>query len=139
MTLRKHGWPEALHEYLAAAREREFAYGTFDCALFAADAVKAMTDIDYAAQLRGYGSRDEAYAIIGRFGSIEAMITQLLDTQPKHPAFAHSGDVVLAPIPTAAAESGETIGICEGVHSIFPAARGWLKHPTLRARLAWSI
>lgn len=137
--MRVHNWPHALHEYLEAVRSREFAYGAFDCCLFAADWVQIATGIDHAAELRGYASKAQAYEIIERYGSIEAMVTQLLEREPIHPAHAQRGDIVLASVPVAQGEAGETIGICEGVHSHFPCARGCVQFRTLRARIAWRI
>lgn len=57
--------------YMRAAATRRWAWGDFDCFLFAAGAVEAMTGIDHMAELRGY--RDETSAAIllqERFGTL---------------------------------------------------------------------
>ncbi|GAB5378959.1 MAG: hypothetical protein Alis3KO_01060 [Aliiglaciecola sp.] len=42
----------ALNQYIRENQHREFAWGTFDCCMFACDAVLALTDIDPAPQYR---------------------------------------------------------------------------------------
>jgi hypothetical protein len=131
---------ELLADYLASMRDREFAYGSFDCALFGADWVKQCTGVDYAQKLRGYSSPLEAYRIVRSYGSIEAMITTLLGREPIAPAQAMRGDIVLASLDSDEGEARDTIGICEVVHCFFPAhPRGLIARPRSVARLAWSI
>lgn len=132
-------WPQRLDEAIAAASTRSFRYGGQDCALFAADCVLAMTGVDYASELRGYESKLAAYRIVERYGSLEAMITALLQRDPKHPAQARRGDVVMADIELAPGESGESIGVCDGLRCWFPQAVGLRSLPRSRARIAWSI
>jgi hypothetical protein len=67
MTLqRKPHWAtRELHNFLLARAHAPFVWGTNDCALFAADAIKAITDIDIAADFRGkYATEAEAFALI---------------------------------------------------------------------------
>lgn len=131
---------ELLAEYLEAQRDRDFAFGSFDCALFGADWVKQCTGIDYAEKLRGYSSPLEAYRIVSSFGSIEAMITSLLEREPIAPAFAMRGDIVLASLDTDEGESRDTIGICEAANCFFPRhPRGLVALPRSVVRLAWSV
>lgn len=140
--MRFEDWPQRLDAALAASRSRRFAYGTFDCMLFAADCVQAITGVDHAADFRGYDSKVAAYRIIARYGSLEAMITSLLGRDPIHPAQARRGDVVLANIELAPGESGECVGICDKVNCWFPrdpAAIGIRSFPRYAARLAWRI
>lgn len=137
--MRYEDWPQRLEEAIAAARTRAFAYGTFDCALFAADCVQAMTGTDYAGELRGYKSKLDAYRIVAAYGSLEGMITGLLGREPKHPSQAMRGDVVLAEIELARGESGDCIGICVGQKCVFPQTVGVRLQPRAVARLAWSI
>jgi hypothetical protein len=131
---------ELLADYLEEMREREFAFGTFDCALFAADWVKRCTGVDYAEQLRGYSSPLEAYRIVSSFGSLEAMVSKLLEREPIAPAFAMRGDIVIASLDTDEGESRDAIGICEAAKCFFPRhPRGLVALPRSVARLAWSI
>ena len=46
-------WQARLHVYLASVARAPLAYGQHDCALFAADAICAMTGLDLAARYRG--------------------------------------------------------------------------------------
>jgi hypothetical protein len=123
-------------EAIEAARTRSFAYGDFDCCLFAADVVFAMTGIDYATPFRGYHSRPSAYRLIAEYGSLTVLLTSVLG-EPMEPSFAGRGDVVLADIATV--EGGESAGICLGVFCAFPKDIGLALHPRTVAKLAWKI
>ena len=43
-------WATRLDKYFEDCATRSFEYGVFDCALFMADGVKAMTGVDVAAE-----------------------------------------------------------------------------------------
>jgi hypothetical protein len=58
--LRKDDWPIRLHRYFESVQDAKFTYGDFDCGLFAAGGIEAMTGADLAAELRGYSSAREA-------------------------------------------------------------------------------
>lgn len=138
--MRFEDWPQRLDAAITAARAQTFAYGSFDCWLFPADCVLAMTGIDYAADLRGYTSKIDAYRIVAGYGSMEAMITSLLGREPIHPAFARRGDVMLADVELAPGESGESGGICDGTKLWTPKIPSGLRaFPRSVARLAWRI
>lgn len=131
---RKTGWSELLYDAIAVAGQREFSWGTHDCCLFAADVLLATTGTDFAAPVRGYTTREEAEAIIARYGGMEAMITSLVGSDPVHVSRARRGDLVLANL-----ENGPTAGICIGRLSTFTLARGLTTRPTSTAMLAWRI
>jgi len=143
--MRKHGWPELLADYIQASLTKQFAYGSFDCALFCADWIQIATGDDPAADLRGYDSMLEAYRIVGRFGSMESMATQLLRSEPCHVAFAQRGDIVLMRSASLVTDAGqvdgaaEVLGICLGRSSAFPNKKGLWMLPTLEAAAAWKI
>lgn len=137
--MRFDDWPQRLDAEISASRTRAFAYGGFDCCLFAADCVKAITGIDYAADLRGYESKIAAYRIVSGYGSLEAMITALLGSEPVHPSQARRGDVVLAEIELAPGESGDCVGICAASKFLFPKDVGLRCLPIGVVRLAWRI
>lgn len=136
---RVHNWNLRLVEALEAAEQKTFAYGTFDCALFAADCVLAITGNDYAVELRGYTSKLDAYRIVANYGSLQAMITALLGSEPIHPAFAGRGDVILGAPPLGENEAGECIGICTGTHIAYPKAVGLQLLLRATALHAWRI
>lgn len=67
MPLNKHEhWQtRSFHAFLLERCEQPFAWGTNDCALFAADAILANTGIDIAAEFRGkYATEEGAFAAI---------------------------------------------------------------------------
>jgi hypothetical protein len=140
--MRRPDWPQRLDTVIAEKMAARFEYGVFDCMLLLADCVLAMTDVDYAKELRGYDSKVAAYRIVAHYGSLEAMITALLGRGPIHPSQAMRGDVVLAGIELAPGESGECGGVCCGTHCAFPKDPkdvGLRFLPRSVARLAWRI
>jgi len=142
--MKKHGWPELLHDYVEASMAREFVYGNFDCCLWAAGWVEIATGIDHASGLRGYDSKTAAYRVIARYGSIEKMVTHLLGRDPIHAAFAQRGDIVLIRERCALGgeiemEAPEGLGICLGLHSAFPRPTGLMMIRTLEAVGAWKV
>lgn len=133
--MRLPDWPQRLDECIEEARSREFSYGTFDCALFAAECVAAMTGNNYAIELRGYDNKVAAYRIVAAYGSLETMTTALLKREPIHPAMARRGDVVIGED-----DAGQDcIGVCLGTTCAFPAPQGLRIVQRSRARLAWRI
>jgi hypothetical protein len=68
MLIRRPTWPSLLQSYLDQCRQRPFAYGTWDCALFVADAIQSMTGTDLASFFRSrYTCRREAVAAIAKY------------------------------------------------------------------------
>jgi hypothetical protein len=60
------GWEHKLAECIKDAYDKTFEWGTFDCCMFSADTVFALTGVDLAADYRGsYSTEDGAYAIAG--------------------------------------------------------------------------
>lgn len=53
MIKRHADWRVSLIQYVSEAAQKPFRAGTHDCAIFAADAVRAMTGVDLAADWRG--------------------------------------------------------------------------------------
>lgn len=111
-----------------------FAWGRHDCCLFAADAVRAVTGHDPAADLRGtYATAAEAAAALARAGGLVGL------------AIARAGRVV----PTAAAQPGDVgllepgggerpaLAVCAGPHWLAPGRIGLVGHPAALVRRAW--
>ncbi len=124
-------WEFRLAEYLRWARRQPFSYGTFDCALFAAGAVKATTGYDGAAEFRGHyrtmAGSVRALRNIGA-GDLEATFDSHL---PERPAVqARSGDIV---------SDGENIGVCNGIRSFFVTDNGIDARLTRDMKKAWSV
>lgn len=107
---RRPDWRPRLVAYLEEVRQRPFAYGSHDCALFVAGAVEAMTGFDAAAGFRNqYGSLKAGLRLIAT-GDHVSLVGRLLEEIP--PAFAQVGDVAvigLVGIPALGLFEGETI------------------------------
>jgi len=112
-------WQSRLDALLSERLHTPFAWGSHDCALFAADAIVAVTEVDPAAALRGtYSTEAEARAILDAAGGLEAIATEALG--PSVPAaLARPGDIGL--LDTAL---GETLVVCLGERWMAPADDG---------------
>jgi hypothetical protein len=65
LTRQPHWATRGLHAFLLARARAPFVWGANDCALFAADAIEAMTGVDIAADFRGkYHDEASALALI---------------------------------------------------------------------------
>jgi len=96
--IRRDDWPERLQQEVEAAKTRPFSWGVFDCCLFAADCVQAMTGHDYAEDFRGrYLSRFGAMRCLKHIGAGD--IGKTLDNmlEPIEPGLAGRGDLCLLP------------------------------------------
>ena len=131
--MRHPDWPGRLDAVVSAAARRRFRYGDFDCCLFAADVVNAITGVDRAAELRGYRSRRQALVILERAGGFVPLVTRLLG--PAIPAAqAGRGDVIFGyPIVDGA------VGVCLGRSVAFAGPKGVSFYPRSVAALAWRI
>ena len=103
---RNDDWPEALAGFIDARRNEPFAWGSNDCALFAADAIKEMTGVDLAENLRGYTTAQGATRKINSAGGMRNFAAALTE---KHHGLAQRGDVVLVEV-----EGRETFGVVVG-------------------------
>lgn len=93
---RRHDWHFRLAQILESAAELSFEWGTFDCALHAANCVRAATGVDLAAPYRGtYSDEAGAAKIYGE--SLETFVANLAVSSgmPEVPVtFARRGDMV---------------------------------------------
>jgi hypothetical protein len=139
MIMRLENWEEKLALFLISRQTQAFVWGTNDCILFAADAVKETTGVDLAAEVRGaYNSESTAALILNERGGLEAAITTAFGYAP-HTAWAktHRGDVVLA-------QAGGTLcaGVSVGDGQIAvpaPTAKNIVRLPLNAARKIWSF
>lgn len=93
--MRKIDWKPDLIAAIDSARTEVFAWGTMDCATFAADCVQAMTTIDPMAGLRGtYHTALEAKAVVNSAGFADSveMVASMFDEI--EPGMAQTGDIV---------------------------------------------
>lgn len=130
-------WEDRLRTYLDRVEEEPFQWGTHDCALFAADCVKAMTGADVVADFRGkYDTRLGAAEALREYGDgtlLKTMKAKFGET--KSPHFAQRGDVVM--------RDATTTGICVGQFSYFVGEEQGLQRlvamPTKDCKYAFTV
>jgi len=89
-------WEARLADFVAENMARPYAWGSWDCVLFAADAVKAITGEDHGrGHRRKYKNSVGAFRYLKELGfdSPEALIDSVLEEKPV--GFAGRGDLVL--------------------------------------------
>jgi hypothetical protein len=98
---RRHDWPERLSALVAGAAKKPFAWGSWDCCLFACADIEALTGQDPAAAYRGtYTDAAGGMALLQSLGGVEGLCQSVLGDQlkgPKGPAplLAQRGDVAI--------------------------------------------
>lgn len=128
--MRHHDWPERLADFVRARRKTPFAWGANDCALFAADAVHAITGVDPAAECRGYSDEREALRIIKDAGGMRGLVSL-----PEKPVgMAQRGDVVIALI-----DGRETFGVCVGENYAAPGVDRLVVRPMAEVIAAFEV
>jgi hypothetical protein len=96
MVRRIENWPLLLSAFLRARRDVPFQWGENDCVMFAADAVRAITGVDYAAGWRGtYSTEEQAADLLKSGGGIDSIITDALGIKgTRNLLLGRRGDVV---------------------------------------------
>ena len=105
LTRAEHWTTRSLHQFLLDRADSKFAWGTHDCALFAADGIQAMTGVDIASDFRGQYT-DEASAAVA-IATITGVVNGTVEdaaaycaakhglTELAHPLMAQRGDLVV--------------------------------------------
>ena len=110
MTDRLPEWRERLQVYLQSIAHEPLEFGRHDCALFAADAVRAMTGVDLAEAYRGrYTTLHGGMRILARDGFSDQVALVAAHLAPVTVAMAMPGD--LAVFET---QSGRALGVVQG-------------------------
>ncbi len=115
-----------------------FAWGSNDCALFAADNVLALTGVDPAFGLRSHASARQAARSLRQHGGLAALVDLHLGSSC-NAAQAVQGDVVMVPMNT---ESGGrlALGVCLSAEfAAGPGAFGLLQTSMANAVCAWRV
>lgn len=103
-------WRTALHETVEAHRRVPFAWGQHDCALFAADCIKAMTGLDLATGFRGsYHSASGAQRALKRAGYADLVALAANFFEETTPMMAGAGDIAAFETP-----DGWALGVVVG-------------------------
>lgn len=137
MSLKTRLWQSALMEFVESRAATPFKWGEQDCALFAADAVLAMTGADFAAEFRGkYKTQTGAARALAKVakGGLEACLDAKLE--PVDTPFVQRGDVVLF-----AGDMGPTLGIYfnGGVFSAGPEGSVFLDETYDKILRVWRV
>ncbi len=131
---RRTDWRQRLRAFAMSRHREPFAWGQNDCALFAADAVAAVTGHDFGASFRGaYASASQALRVLAPFGGLQGLASAALG-QPVGGQFAGVGDVCLVHF-----DGRECLGVCNGVEVLGPGASGMAHAPLSAAALAWRV
>jgi len=142
--MRKHSWESDLHNFLEARRPMPFAWGQNDCALFAADAVAAVTGDDPGAAWRGtYATQTEAEALIEKscgapgLAAFAAWLTAQHAMAERPVLMAQRGDVVLLVNP----DGSESLGIVglNGLHALFVTETGLRRTRVRNCTKSWKV
>ncbi len=136
--VRDGDWKSRLWRFLHERRKTPFAWGSNDCAVFAADAVQVMTGEDLAGPFRDtYQDEAGADAVLAANGwdnlsdLADQHLTRLSDDQR-----AQRGDVVLI---SGRSRTRDFLAICLGPDAVGPGVRG-LQRCSLSGRLAaWKV
>lgn len=123
-----------LARFVEQARQRPFAYGTWDCCLLAAAWVREATGQDFAAGGGSYDDAAGAAALLAARGGLQAVVTSALGAPLPVVALARRGDVVLVE-----AAAGRALGVCVGTHAACAGPSGLTFVAMPRWRLGWRV
>ena len=134
--MRKKDWSEKLVNYLLDNLDTPFEWGTFDCCLFAANAVREMTGKDFAAPFRDKCTTEKgaAKALI-KYGQGDIKSTLNAIFGPLKPRLkAGRGDLVLVETDT-----GDALGVVASGKIWVATFDGLATIPLERALGCWSV
>lgn len=134
---RTSNWHAALEQQFNQGCALEFAWGSFDCALFACDCVRAMTGEDPAAGFRGgYSTQAEAEAL-GSLKEIAQAVAAEFGLSEITPSHAGRGDLVL--IDNQTAQGALAVIDFSGAYAMCPGSHGLIRVRRHRWQRAWRI
>jgi hypothetical protein len=141
----------AYHDFLLSRAQAPFEWGENDCALFAADGIKAMTGVDIAEEFRGkYADKAGAMDLIETVCKGTTVADWAAYCAEKHgleewadksgkpsPLFAQRGDLVVF-----SGATGETVaGLVHlsGAHIVAIGEKGLYRFPISKVLRAWHV
>lgn len=134
MTLQRlPDWQARLAVLIATVAARPFAWGRWDCCLWGADAVRAVTGVDLAAAWREtYATRQDAVRLLRELGGLRGLAA--LAGPSIEPGRAIDGDVGLV-------HDGQRgmLAVHGGQHWLVVGARGLGAVPLAAAQRAWGV
>jgi hypothetical protein len=134
-------WPLRLEAFVSQRQGQPFAWGVQDCALFAADAVQALTGVDVAPPaLRQHRNARAALRSLQVHGGLQAIAQAALGT-PIPPVLAGVGDVLLlSSNHVATVHPGRPmLALCNGGNALAPGLQGLVSLGLHRATHAWRV
>lgn len=137
---RRQDWQRRLEELLTAAEGRAFAWGSWDCAVFAAAVVEAVTGRNpFPWSLGTYSDVKGARRFLraGKWKSLEIAIEAVVGNRRATPLLAQRGDLVI----TAGPELGAAAGVVDlsGEWLVCLSPSGLCRLPLSSALAAWSV
>ena len=127
-------WQLRFEAFVAARQATPFAWGSNDCATFAADCVQALTGIDPAPKgLREHRTDLQAARTLQQHGGLVGIATAALGA-PVSALQAQVGDVVLSK-----AGVRDMLAICNGATCIAPGPVGLVHLGMSTASLCWRV
>lgn len=131
---RLHDWQIRFEAFIASRQSVPFVWGANDCALFAADAVCAITGQDPAPPgLRAHRTEKQALRALERHGGLHSIATAALG-QPVAASQASVGDIVLVKV-----GKRDALAVCNGQTAFGPSAHGLVAVGMETASLAWRV
>ena len=137
------GWEQAYVRFTISCLRRSWEWSQFDCCMFAADGIKAVTGEDFGAPYRGqYETESEAYEFLASLGYADlgalasSRLPEILQDGEPAPSLARRCDIVLTPTRDG---RGQALAICDGISLIGPYARGLQHLPMSMALRAWRV
>jgi hypothetical protein len=134
-------WPLRLEAFVQQRAHQPFAWGVQDCALFAADAVQALTGVDVAPPaLRRHRSARAALRSLRAHGGLHGIAQAALGT-PIPPVLATVGDVLLVNSNNLAfVHPGRPmLALCNGGTALATGQRGLVSVSLHSAVHAWRV
>lgn len=128
-------WLPRLAAYIASVRGAPFAYGSFDCALFAAGAVEAMTGVDLSEGLRGkYTTAPDGAIALARQGFMSPV-----DLAATHFARVTAAQLQVGDIAVVDTPDGPALGVVQGGYIYVAAPTGLGIKSLLDARMGFRV
>jgi len=130
------GWRKRVDDFFDDVDGKPFAWGTNDCATFAAGAVNALTGIDFAEGHReAYNDAESAIAYLAGMGFADygEYIASLLPEKPV--CEASYGDIAVIDVPGV----GPALGVFGGTNIQVMTLRGKGSLPLLRATRMFKV
>lgn len=137
MVTRYGDWASRLMAWVREHEHRPFAWGRWDCALAAADAVRVLTGDDLAAEFRGrYEDAEGALACLNAAGytGLDDVATAKLGLPLTSVLRTQRGDLVLGET-----KFGPALLICIGSTAIGPGEHGWQQVRMAAWHRSWRV